>query len=157
MANKKIVDVDTLSSLADSDSLFMNSDGSLKQVAVEDAGLMRMELLWENASPTSAFAAQEIPIDVDPNDYDGVIAVVRLDVSGTTQVGIYFDSGTNGLAYTAGWYGDRAGVTYRSFTYEKTTAKRYTVSGGTYFNDLVNTTSNSYCIPYRIYGIKGIQ
>lgn len=125
--------------------------------AIANAGHMEMELLWENASPTSTFTAQEIPADVDPDEYDGVIVVVRLDVSGTTQVGIYFDSGDNGLLYTAGWFGDRAGVAYRSFTYEKNTAKRYTVSGGTYFNDLVNTTSNSYCIPLRIYGIKGVK
>ena len=33
MANKSIIDVDTLSSLADSDSLFVNSGGALKQVS----------------------------------------------------------------------------------------------------------------------------
>lgn len=156
MANKSIVDVDILDSLADSDSLFVNSDGSLKQVAVEDAGLMRMELLWENASPTSEFAAQTLTFDDD-----GYTEVEVHALWSISYYGFGMAKFTKGETINA----KRLDVVNGADTFRIVTCKwedgkiKVTFTTATYYGSYNGNASSSttHCIPTQIYGIKGIQ
>ena len=148
MANKSIIDVDALNSLADSDSLFVNSDGSLKQVAVEDAGLTRIGLLWENASSRSEFTAQTINLDL--SEYDAVIILTLWQNSHSGGYNSqYIPVNTAGCLYVPYYLNVARGISV--------------LTTGITFDEgvLVNTygvlTSgrNDMAIPYKIYGIKG--
>lgn len=163
MANKSIIDVDTLSSLADSDSLFVNSDSSLKQVAVEDAGLMRMELLWENAVPSSGFAAQTVELDL--SNYDAVKIAYYGQIAGSLSLNFYglktetclkneygsLDSvafigasNTGGYAFTRNVQVLDTGIVF------DTGYSGYTDGSG-------GASATKAGVPVKIYGIKGIQ
>ena len=159
MANKKIIDVDTLSSLADSDSLFVNSDGELKQVAVEDAGLMRMDLLWENAAPTSEFAAQTIELDL--SEYSTIImtfkSYVSYDYKGITAIFKKGDAAVVCLNSTTS--NINAGSLYAANRLiEGSSDSGITVGKAVYMiGTATAVTGNGSLLPYQIYGIKGIQ
>lgn len=147
MANKYITDVDTLDSLADGDSLFVNSDGSLKQVAVGDAGLMRMELLWENAALESAFEAQTISLDL--SDYDAII--IRCSYAAG-----YTNANEEFIPIGGGSYVMHSGV-YNYTRLIRPTTNGITIDAGYVYKTYAGTATvdNSRVIPYQIYGIKG--
>ena len=106
-----------------------------------------VEKLWENPSLTSEFVAQVIALDLA--EYDGVEIVCYADE--TTN--IYFNSGylpkglNSVLSYTTASNGYRL---HREFLVN---------SDGVDFKAGTNTGSipgNKVCIPYQIYGVKGI-
>ena len=115
---------------------------------------MTMELFWENPSPASEFLPQTIGFN---GDYDRVKVDFRLNSSTATIVTVDVltnDVGSQGSAIygtAASFYGG-----YRSFIAHKTGvefAGAYKVeaaSGGK------ETRMDSYIIPQRIYGIKGV-
>lgn len=148
--------MDTLNSLADSDSLFVNSDGSLKQVDLSDAGLMRMELLWENASPTSAFASQTINLDL--SEYDAVMVTSYVADSIKLREFAFSEitpDVNNGFLLSS-VYGTSSKIygLYR-ILYVHTTG---VLIGDAYTtNPSADSKSTSAQIPFQIYGIKGIQ
>lgn len=160
-----MVDVDTLSSLTDSDSLFVNSDGSLKQVAVEDAGLMRMDLLWENASPTSAFAAQTISLFKDVTDYDMFAIEIRRATSfnvddAINQFVVPNGYGTNYTYQLNAKFASANATLYsygRSFYFADSTSVYFYEAYYHATNATTTTVNNANVIPIAIYGIKGIQ
>ena len=119
MANKKMVDVDKLSSLADNDSLFVNSDGALKQVDVSDAGLMRMELLWENASPTSVMDVQTLSVDTSGYTHWAVLGRLTINnVASKLFIGRVGDRILMDFAYGSA---SKVANYYRSMSYTSAT------------------------------------
>lgn len=109
---------------------------------------MKMELLWENASRTSEFAAQTVNLDLSPYKFCEIVFIwgtsdaefATLNVS--TEIGV---------------------VSQACFVWNGKIARKYTVSNsgiafdsGLYAANSSNNlaTSNGKCIPYRIYGIK---
>lgn len=106
------------------------------------------KLLWENASPTSDFAAQTIALDL--SGYDAVyIEAVRSTnskvISGRTMVSV------GGLSGFLMGTTDQLTMIRREV---KATTTGVVVSAYTSANNS-NGTSNE--IPYRIYGIKGVS
>lgn len=121
----------------------------------DDVGAMsKWELLWTNASPTSSFAAQTIPLDL--SDYDFVLVRYRRDTSATLKGLVqiikvaenYENVALLGLATADGKIGRRitnattTGVVFASATL-------YSTYG-------TGTESTTVLIPEDIYGIKGV-
>ena len=113
-------------------------------------------LLWENASPTSTFAPQFIGVNL--TTYQEVeIEFVSINASSTqallrTSMSI---SVAAGLAYRGiATYADPPnGIVSRVFIW---TPARYALQFlAAYHNGA--TISNAYLIPYKVYGIKGVQ
>ena len=105
------------------------------------------KLLWTNASPGSAFPAQTVSLDL--SDYDGVAIVAIQDVTLTRQhfVNLLF----KGVL----------GALFAPDVTSKEIAKRTATPGDTgvvfgagYWTD---TQYNTSCVPYQIYGIKGVM
>ena len=107
--------------------------------------------VWENASPTSSYPKQEIPHDID-SACDAVSIICRLSTTNPIERVSTFRRGQTGELSVTGLYGDRLTTAQRNVAYG--TNKRYTVSGGVYFNDLVNRNSEDVCIPLAMYEIK---
>jgi hypothetical protein len=105
-------------------------------------------LLWENASPTSAFAAQTISLDL--SEY-GAVRILAIDHTDNRNVAvdimIPLALGTGNLC------GVRPGEYpfYRSCTVDSAGC---TFAGGYVGDYATPQSSNLYGVPYRIYGIK---
>ena len=121
---------------------------------LDDIGLA--DLLWTNASPTSSFATQTVQIDL--TNYDAVIIFSHSSNTGTViaqntiAIKGYTESfvmkhvafsGTNVIVYTRNSYISEEGVQFSDATSQ--------AQGGS------STTANTTLIPYKIYGIKGVQ
>lgn len=115
-----------------------------------------MTLLWENASPTSEFAAQMIPIDLQ--DYDAVEICFR---SSNTETGLdtvrtklgntmrhYSISVPTSGSYACGAYIREANILAEGIDFTDTRYKRTNVTTAA-------STINTVHIPLYIYGIKG--
>ena len=97
-------------------------------------------LLWENASPTSSFAAQTIALDL--LKYSVVVlefALANNDYQDNVAMVLQCPVGKTVVAY-------KAGVSAR---------RVYTKNSGIEF--AAATSSNAHNIPLRIYGVKGVQ
>lgn len=130
-----------------------DSEGFYTKGETDDllAGKVSMTLLWENASPSSAFAAQTISLDLSGYEFIYVIAA-NWFVSGfvRTQVGA---SGTINR--------------YAPISWSKTTGSRNLdiVETGIYFTGGYSggaiggtfSAANGECVPTQIYGIKGVS
>lgn len=120
-----------------------------QKTAVDDIYGSSFELLWKNASPTSAFAAQTITLDV--SDYT-FLAVVCYSESGIFTNVISTETG-----YKQRVSGSVPGNVSR---YERdVTVKTDGIefSSGYRFEFITdnNYSGETYAIPYKIYGIKG--
>ena len=119
---------------------------------VADTGnVSGMKLLWENASPASAFAGQKISIDLSVYDFIEIHCAVAANTNYVTdsfrvKVGKKAHMGT-------------------AYSFATASARQVTVteSGAEFaagkLNDMVadkQTDDNSYMIPVYIYGIKGV-
>ncbi len=112
-----------------------------------------MDLLWTNASPTSAFAAQTVSLDL--SSYKGVIIKYRVSISNALISSSYADVGDNLSLFCVttttdtSWY---VAVTRRE--------ANITTSGivfGTGYNagsGVAATSNTQHLIPLKIYGIK---
>ena len=110
----------------------------------------KMTLVWTNASPTTAFVAQTIPINL--NEYEAVIIFARsFPISSNTTTWYLYDSII--LKNT------RGGLFAASVTANNIGNRLATVS-----NDGINfeggywagNANNDYAVPYYIYGLKGV-
>ncbi len=120
----------------------------------DDVGAMsKWVLLWTNASPTSTFGAQTIPLDL--SDYDAIVV--------TSKHWTDNDARRNEIAFVGS---SRMILTVQSPTNIKIqTLRLYSVSttgvtfeGGKGTNDSLGTYDSNYAIiPLAIYGIKGVQ
>lgn len=122
--------------------------------ALANLGGISMELLWENASPTSAFPAQSFNLDLSKYEYILVVATYRTDIQtrfkyeyckvgyfsefsllssnwSTSFSTRFFEAGTNAIRFLE--------------------ANTYPIDAGGY------STTNNYLIPLYIYGIKNIK
>lgn len=128
----------------------------------ENNGVQK-KLLWTNASPTSSFAAQTISLDL--SGYDMVLIV---HLSNQTDGTFACVSDTLPKSIGVG----KGHLIYGGFIYNATVANRgsdghrgLTFSdAGIAFENAVRTTeglgtaqNNALCVPYQIYGIKGVQ
>ena len=125
-------------------------------------GGANVKLLWQNASPTSSFAAQSYPkSDPDINlfaDYDMFVAICKATAGATTyhksQIALknkqaLFQWTANDNNTTAIMHCRRLiTVSDSSITFTDCTSKQ----GST-----ISDPNNSYLIPFAVYGIKGVQ
>lgn len=107
--------------------------------------------LWENPSPTSAFAAQNIALS--SSDYDLLLLVCRLSDTYNGTTSYISPKGTGGKWDLASFASNGAQnwIRYTEYVNDTTINIRdaYTViPSGT------GTVNNSRLIPYKIYGIK---
>ena len=116
-----------------------------------------MELLWENASPSSVFGAQDILLNT--SGFDGIEIVfqgsttskgsisggsIRLLEIGTTGQMIFENSAYINQRYV-NWF-DNSKISFGD-----------TREARVYGNYAERINSNSSCIPLKIYGIKGVK
>ena len=125
-------------------------------VTLANLGGVSMKSLWTNASPTSNFAAQTIPLILNGYEYVLVrylystnyqnynqIAIVKvgrdayLTFTGVASTNIYLSQRTISV--------DNVSVTFGAPVYK------------TYASTSNPTANNEYCIPVEIIGIKGVQ
>ncbi len=150
MAERKITEVATITSMGDSDSFFVNTDDVLsqleKQNVLQTIGGVGIERLWQNPDYTQSFAQQDISADL--SKYQFVIVFFR---AGTTY------SGTIGTLALKG-YESRAilyvggGTTVKTRSFYPQTSNKITM----YDAYTGSTTDNTACIPISIYGVKGV-
>lgn len=146
-----ITDIATTSTpglvIPDGTTITIDNDGTIHSIGGSggsDSGLPT-RLLWENPSPTSAFAAQVVTVDL--SQYD-IIAIDYLMVNNAT-VHCYSLLGVNGLTQRSidGQQGS-SNITTRDATPSAT--------GVVFANGYLSATQNNiYMIPYRIYGVGG--
>lgn len=115
-----------------------------------------MDLLWQNASPTSAFARQQLIIDMDGYDF----LIVELKYAKTTdETVICFGKPAVQFLLTATAWASYANIGYSS-------RLMVPIDGGfqvesAYVHNMASTSSgtqnNDYLIPYKIFGIKGVS
>lgn len=108
-----------------------------------------MKLLWTNPNPTANFAAQTVSLDLSGYDAYGVVSMFSASYQYTMPLCV-FPCDINHKAYvmcnarTANNTGGRlinfstTGLAFEAASYS-------------------GSTNNSYCIPYKIYGIRGIS
>lgn len=128
-----------------------NTTDEDKEEALENLlkiGLSAKVELWENENIGNAFDAKTIPLDL--SKYDGVEIVFYADKSTNVYLNTGFiPKGLNSvLTYTTATNGYRL---HREFNAS---------NSGIKFETATNTggaTVSGLCIPYKIYGIKGVQ
>lgn len=110
---------------------------------------VEMELLWENASPTSNFSGQGVVIGSGYNlvfveDTQGNVAVLA-GYNEPIMLSFYYGEGKAFRMYSR-WTGYKDSALYFGDALIISS-----FSASTYSPD------NSKCIPYKIYGIKGVK
>ena len=121
---------------------------------ISEAGAMsKWTLLWTNASPSSAFAAQTISLDL--SGYDAVLIefyAVRTRQYLRTAVGLkgvqsYLESSLGGYVGLRGFTPSDSGVAFAAGEYVA-----YFGQSGNFIDAWADA-----CTPVRIYGIKGVN
>ena len=117
-------------------------------------GVPREKLLWENASPTSSFAAQTL--DIDWQDYDRIGVEYRYSISDATSSYVEIKSGVAAqLLYVYTRSSGAPLVGERTIGFLTDGIKINTSYHGAASNATEQT--GGYCVPTRIYGIKGVN
>ena len=131
-------------------------------LTAENVGAMQWSLLWENASPTSEFAAQVLPGAYTWTGYDMLMIVYVYDVTSTARAEyklaqivecargmksyLQMYSVSGGLLFARAVYLNDDGTIGLSGAQKRTFASITTV-----------TDDNKGCVPLRIYGAKGVH
>lgn len=103
--------------------------------------------LWTNSSPTSAFSAQTIPLDL--SDYDGILLYF---LATNTDV-----NRQSSMICLKGYKSVFSDVVVGA-TAIRSRAVTVTDTGAQFTTGYNNTSSNtSSAIPYKIFGIKGMS
>ena len=130
----------------------LNQEGLEGMITPDAIGALSMELLWENASPTSDFAAHEgdNALKFNATNFDWFKVIAK---STTTGIGyqVYFCEKNK----TASMMGSSAKNYQRLI---KITDSGAEVAKGVMFNTYASWTETevpNYVIPFQIYGIKG--
>ena len=118
-------------------------------------GATVIKKVWENASPTSSFAAQKI--DIDTSDADFVVIVERYSTtSGSSEVFTIIPSMGGYLRTFAGAGYSTTGYCSRYVEFTSSQIK----FGDNYLKSINTTTggtvNNTYQIPTEIYTLKGV-
>ena len=132
------------SEILNNSTIYIESDG--------EYGNLKMNLLWENLSPSSDFAAQSIEI-ANLMTYDYLIITSKMFKNGT---GVFQYQNTSIMNVAIG-----AGCTLRSNLYDTNPRDRNVLietGNNIYFSDAIfedgTAVYNNYCIPLQIYGLK---
>lgn len=131
---------------------FGGTGATNKEDALNNLGAMSMELLWENASPTSEFVPQTVSVEL--NRYDSYMVVGRAVNNTETYFSTLVPVGKNTYLTFQSQYSLNKGS--RMVIY-KDSGLDFRV--GILVNASSNTSSEvaSWCIPTHIYGIKGVM
>lgn len=120
---------------------------------------LKMELLWENASPTSNFDEQTIHLDLSAYDAVRIVSYGTQSTDGITDMkesSFVIDVNTTGLILGIRYY--RFEFFARSVSVSKTGVHfelaQYKGMGA---DDWSGKIQKDICIPLRIYGIKGVS
>lgn len=102
--------------------------------------------LWQNSSPTSAFAAQTVQLDL--SNYDGILLVFLATTTDTNrQSSMICLKGHTSVFFDI----------YVGTTAVRSRSAQVTDTGVKFSTGYNNTSSNtSSAIPYQIFGIKGL-
>lgn len=121
--------------------------------SLANLGGMSMKLLWENASPSSEFEGQDITIDL--SDYSLIEVEFKISVSQERTFREKSLINTSGLACFV--YGSTSSGIYGGYRYFTPLDDRINFSTCWRPNTSTEVEDNTYCIPIKIYGIKGVQ
>ena len=133
--------------------------GGRDELTPEMIGAMKMDLLWENASPTSAFAEQTIALDL--SKYDCVMVTARGYDDWDIEVDTFVSKGECGILAFSDALSLANHTIYVFFRTVRFNVDGLVFTGGG-AKPVTNTTSGpgtegKACIPHRIYGIKGVS
>lgn len=111
------------------------------------------KLLWTNASPASAFAAQTVVLDL--SEYDGVEIVYKINANRyDTKSSIHYKTDEAGILtgsfVDAAMFADRRINVLPTYVY-------FGPAWSLYAKSMSNAQENTTIIPKRIYGVKGVQ
>ena len=118
--------------------------------ALANLGGIKIVKLWENASPTSSFAAQTVSLNL--SGYDGVFVTAKFQTNGTdvkASTG-FIAKGLKGCILVTN--GTTDSLRYRSFDVSETGV---VFSAGKQISNSNETTGAA--IPVYIYGVKGVS
>ena len=107
----------------------------------------KMDLLWENVSPSSTFDAQTIALDL--NGYAAVVIVLCFNTSAINSIS-YTKVPITASGVSVSCFSDTD--THARFRMVSTTNTGITFGGGRHSNGTDNNSGRA--IPYKIYGIK---
>ena len=124
-------------------------------------GIVSMDLLWENASPTSSFGAQTISLDLQQYTHVLIIYSAKYWNGSAESLGRKSETievGQTGVLSYGGMGSSGAYYTHNSIRAANTTTTEV-VFGKNYTSVLNGApgSDNANVIPTAIYGIKGIQ
>ena len=126
-------------------------------LTAQDVGAASCELLWENASPTTAMGERTIALDWSGCDVLVVIYSLITTISDKcASVAIPCGAGKAGLCVFLSGETD----TVASRLLELTASGMSVASAGVCLKGTTQTaasTTNKYCIPRYVYGIKGVK
>lgn len=134
-----------------------NFDGTrVEKVLTEEEQGMMIEEVWENANPTSSFAAQTLPVDVS----DATLVMIDFAFATTDRSTRYVHTGIVGafniFYFPTSLMGNGlVGMACRGLTPRignRNIEFRDGLLKGA--NQTTPTTNNTYCIPMRIYKCK---
>ena len=118
-------------------------------------GKLSMELLWQNGSLSSSFADQTVSLDL--MQYSQVRIDAFRNTSNKRILSAYCDVGRSGTindVYTVNNASPNVGM--RAFSVTETGVK-FDEGLLQATNSTTRSTNNTYVVPYRIYGFKGVQ
>lgn len=124
------------------------------EITPENIGAVSMELLWENASPESTFPEQDIPCDVSA--YSAVIIEVRRNAVNGRLLSYVFLAHSKGMMIDAMTYASDAPITANRAV-NITNTIQFLSATQQRANKTSRTDDNTYLVPTRIYGIKGVS
>lgn len=129
-----------------------SGDGGATEVPFNE-NYVKMDLLWENASPTASFAAQTLTLDL--SDYDSILCVGKVSTGTLRDVppAMAKVGGTDAMITAP-----ISGKSYRRIL--NATTSGVTFNAGESFSSYASATmgsDNTCLIPNRIYGIKGVS
>lgn len=149
--------IKTANGVAWADPLPVGSSGQfLKKTSngIEWADLpthISIKLLWTNASPSSSFAAQTISLDL--SEYDMIAVSSYYLASNSIETWSFCTVGATGWMHHFVNYRQRRNIT--ATTSSVIFGDGQEGAGGAEKGNLI--TNNNAMIPYKIFGIKGVQ
>lgn len=127
----------------------MNSSGLTGKVASAEAlkHIATLDLIWENASPTSEFAGQTLNIDLSAYKIIYITLVGNKASPNESYTMFIVDKNKGHMAI--GWYG--AKYSERAIRISNSTI---VFGDAKYVANSTSTTDNGYLVPFKIYGVK---
>ena len=127
-----------------------------------DVGAMQWSLLWENASPTSAFAAQVLPGTYTWTGYDMLMIVYVYDVTSTARAEYKLAQiveCASGMKSYLQMYSVSGGLMFARAVYlnDDGTIEMSGAQKRAFSSITTVTYDNKGCVPLRIYGAMGVQ